>query len=393
MKRTSLLAIMSLASALSVAQAQSLSFYQTNYRNDSNRSVNGKAEFRFPPLHSSGGARTPTRPIGFSLMPAGGGSPSRTLGVLPMATTSAAGPLFTVAHDATLVGEGTAGSPLGVAVPLILMGAVEGPSRGIINVRNTLGPGIIASGGPVNEGVHAEGGSNDNGFGGSGVTANGGVGSGAGFSGGIGIVAFHGFGVDGAHDGRAGLFFGDVAVSGGDVTITGTLSKGGGSFKIDHPLDPTNKYLYHSFVESPDMKNIYDGNVTTDENGEATVTLPSYFDALNRDFRYQLTVIGTFAQAIVAEKIKANSFKIRTSAAGVEVSWQVTGIRRDGWANRNRIPVEEDKPEVERGYYLHPEAFDQPEEKSIEWARDREMMKQLKHRRVEAEQSRKRMQR
>ena len=61
--------------------------------------------------------------------------------------------------------------------------------------------------------------------------------------------------------------------------------------------------------------------------------------------------------------------------------------------NRNRIPVEEDKPEVERGYYLHPEAFDQPEEKSIEWARDQEMMKQLKQRRVDAEQSRKRMQR
>jgi hypothetical protein len=51
----------------------------------------------------------------------------------------------------------------------------------------------------------------------------------------------------------------------GNVQITGSISKGGGSFKIDHPLDPENKYLYHSFVESPDMKNIYDdGKVSVD---------------------------------------------------------------------------------------------------------------------------------
>ena len=54
-------------------------------------------------------------------------------------------------------------------------------------------------------------------------------------------------------------------VTAGNVDVIGTLSKGGGSFKIDHPLDPANKYLYHSFVESPDMKNMYDGNVTTDD--------------------------------------------------------------------------------------------------------------------------------
>ena len=34
------------------------------------------------------------------------------------------------------------------------------------------------------------------------------------------------------------------------------MSKPGGSFKIDHPVDPACKYLYHSFVESPDMMNV-----------------------------------------------------------------------------------------------------------------------------------------
>jgi len=150
----------------------------------------------------------------------------------------------------------------------------------------------------------------------------------------------------------------------GKVNVTGTLTKGGGAFKIDHPLDPARKYLYHSFVESPDMKNIYDGTVVTDADGRAVVELPVWFEALNRDFRYQLTVIGRFAQAIVEQEIENNRFVIRTNLALVKVSWQVTGIRKDAWANANRIPVEEDKPEADQGFYLHPEVFGQPVEKS-----------------------------
>lgn len=143
----------------------------------------------------------------------------------------------------------------------------------------------------------------------------------------------------------------------GRVAVLGTLSKGGGSFKIDHPLDPANKTLSHSFVESPDMLNIYNGNVTTDADGFATVTLPDWFEALNRDFRYQLTVIGQFAQAIVAEEIQGNQFRIQTDKPGVKVSWQVTGIRHDPFAEAYRIPVEEDKAGAEKGHYLYPEVY------------------------------------
>jgi hypothetical protein len=156
----------------------------------------------------------------------------------------------------------------------------------------------------------------------------------------------------------------------GNLSVTGKVSKGSGSFKIDDPLDPANKYLSHSFVESPDMMNVYNGNVVTDRYGRATVELPEYFESLNRDFRYQLTVVGKFAQAIVATEIGAtkignNRFVIRTSKPSVKVSWQVTGIRKDAYANANRIPVEEEKPEGERGYYLHPEVFGQPASKGI----------------------------
>jgi hypothetical protein len=144
----------------------------------------------------------------------------------------------------------------------------------------------------------------------------------------------------------------------GNANVSGTLTKGAGSFKIDHPVDPLNKYLYHSFVESPDMMNIYNGNVITDKHGLETVILPQYFSALNRDFRYQLTVVGQFAQAIIARKVADNRFVIRTDKPLVEVSWQVTGIRQDAYANAHRIPVEVDKPQQEQGHYLHPELFE-----------------------------------
>ena len=151
----------------------------------------------------------------------------------------------------------------------------------------------------------------------------------------------------------------------GSVAVTGNISKGGGSFKIDHPLDPANQYLYHSFVESPDMMNVYNGNISTDANGFATVTLPDYFETLNRDFRYQLTVIGTFAQAIIKEKVEGNAFVIQTSEPNVEVSWQVTGIRQDPYANKNRIPNAVEKADKNKGKYLHPEAYGQPKDKQI----------------------------
>ena len=304
-----------------------------------------------------------------------------------MQLSSAAAALFQVKTDATLKGDGTTVTPLGVATPLILTGEVSN-GNGLITTTNTApggpalfavggnasaliggGSGLLALGGtgfstsPGGVGMVGFGGSASSSSGGTGGTLIGGVstagnggdglfavgalGVGTGKKGGRGIVAIPGGGAGGATTGLAGEFLGDVEIS-------GNLAKGGGSFKIDHPLDPENKYLYHSFVESPDMKNIYDGTVVTDANGDATVTLPGYMEALNNDFRYQLTVIGTFAQAIVATEIKDNRFTIKTSAPSVKVSWMVTGIRRDAYANKFRIPIEEEKPERERGFYLHP---------------------------------------
>ena len=169
------------------------------------------------------------------------------------------------------------------------------------------------------------------------------------------------YGVEGISS--AALTGGLAGMFEGNVTVTGTLAKGAGSFKIDDPLDPAHKYLQHSFVESPDMMNVYNGNVTTDAHGFAVVTLPRYFQVLNRDFRYQLTPIGRHgwnARAGVWKTISGNRFTIRTDLAHVRVSWQVTGVRHDRFANAHRIPVESLKTGKERGRYLHPELYGKP---------------------------------
>jgi hypothetical protein len=181
-----------------------------------------------------------------------------------------------------------------------------------------------------------------------------------GYSGGAGT------GVYGANSstGYAGYFV-------GNVRVIGSVTKASGSFKIDHPLDPANKYLYHSFVESPDMLNIYNGNVTLDEQGEAEVSFPAWFEVLNRDFRYQLTAIGQASSVYISKEISNGSFGIAGGLPGQRISWMVTGIRQDAFANAHRIPVEEDKPDEEKGKYLHPTAWGQSEEMGVDYAKGR----------------------
>jgi hypothetical protein len=130
--------------------------------------------------------------------------------------------------------------------------------------------------------------------------------------------------------------------------------------KIDSPLNPANQYLNQAAMYSPEMLNIYSGNVITDQGGYATMTLPAYVEALNTDFRYQLTVVGQFAQAIVASEIANGQFVIQTDKPGVKVSWQVTGVRQDAYALANPLQVEQDKLGAEAGLYLFPQGYGAP---------------------------------
>jgi len=152
----------------------------------------------------------------------------------------------------------------------------------------------------------------------------------------------------------------------GNVHVLGTLSKSAGAFKIDHPQDPQNKYLSHSFVESPDMLNIYNGVAVLDESGKVTVSLPSYFETLNTSFRYQLTPMGAPMRDLhVAAEVTGNSFAIGGGVPGGKVSWQVTGVRQDASAKYNPIIVEEDKAPEHKGRYLDPAAHGADESKGI----------------------------
>src|SRR5215213_1977294 len=138
------------------------------------------------------------------------------------------------------------------------------------------------------------------------------------------------------------------------------------AFQIDHPLDPQNKYLMHTCVESSEMKNVYDGVARLDKDGTASVELPEWCEALNEDFCYQLTAVGGAAPNLhVAEEISENRFKIAGGKEGMKVCWQVTGTRKDAWAAANPVEVEEEKPQEERGRYLHPNLYNEPEGRRV----------------------------
>jgi hypothetical protein len=163
-----------------------------------------------------------------------------------------------------------------------------------------------------------------------------------------------------------------------NLVCEGTVSGGDLVRKIDDPQDAANKYLVHAAVQSSELMNIYSGNVTTDELGVATVTLPSWFEAENADFRYQLTTIGRDAHAWVSQELANGQFKISTNATNVKVSWQITAVRQDNYAKANPLVAEQAKPVSERGLYQHPELFGQPKEKGIAWAHQPELMKKSK---------------
>jgi hypothetical protein len=131
----------------------------------------------------------------------------------------------------------------------------------------------------------------------------------------------------------------------GSLYISGALSKSSGTFVIDHPLDPRNKLLYHSFVESPDAKNLYDGIAVLDESGEATVALPDYFMALNTKFAYQFFPLEEpMPNLYLKSEVQDNKFVLSGGVAGGKVSWQVTGVRNDPYILKNPIV-----PEVQKG--------------------------------------------
>jgi hypothetical protein len=293
--------------------------------------------------------------------------------------------------------EGTAGNAASVAVrgehPGGATGELGGDQYGVRGSSNTtgvvgfsgVGTGVIGNGivGVRGYGINAYGvygeatGDASVGVYGAGATGMRGVsflGVGVSGSGANGVqgISTDGFGVIGQTSSGTAVYgrldpggTGHAGWFEGRAHVNGLLTKSAGAFRIDHPLDPSRKYLSHSFVESPDMKNIYDGVITLGADGTAVVELPDWFGALNTDFRYQLTCIGEHAPVYVADEIADNRFRIAGGYADMKVSWQVTGTRNDPFANAHRIAVEEMKPPRESGRFLHPELYGQSRANAI----------------------------
>jgi len=173
----------------------------------------------------------------------------------------------------------------------------------------------------------------------------------------FGIVGLGATGVYGA------TTTGDPAIyADGDLAATGTKS-----FMIDHPLDPKNKILKHFCLESNEVLNVYRGNVKLDNNGEAIVTLPNYFNEINVNFSYNLTCVGEYTPLYVKEKIKDNKFIIKGEKPNVEVSWTVYAQRNDLYIKKypNSSKSEIEKKDTQKGLYLRPDLYGEDSSKKI----------------------------
>lgn len=168
------------------------------------------------------------------------------------------------------------------------------------------------------------------------------------------------FGEDMYAGGTAGAF---GVYSNGNLGATGTKT-----FHIDHPKDPENKFLRHFSIESNEVLNVYRGTIAFDASGEAAVTLPDYFNDINKNISYQLTPVGAYMPLFVKEKVNAgNQFVIGGGTPGKEVSWAVYAERNDLYMQKNphQRNTELNKRDSEKGRYLMPALYGAGSDKAI----------------------------
>jgi len=142
----------------------------------------------------------------------------------------------------------------------------------------------------------------------------------------------------------------------GTSSFAGALSKGSGSFKIDHPLESKKDthHLYHSFIEGPQVDNLYRGTVTLN-NGIATINLDAVsnmtegtFVALNREVQCYTT--NETDWDAVKGNVEGNILTIscQNTSSSATVSWLVIGERQDKNIYSSTITDENGKLIVEK---------------------------------------------
>lgn len=145
------------------------------------------------------------------------------------------------------------------------------------------------------------------------------------------------------------------------------------SFRIDHPLDPENKYLNNYCTEAPEPLNAYSGTARLDGNGQVWVELPDYFTQINRNPRILLTAAGApMPNLHASDEIVGNLLKIAGGAPAGKVYWRVEAARNDRWVQSYGAPEAVEKTAHERGKYQHPELYGQPPEMGMNYNAGRE---------------------
>ena len=128
---------------------------------------------------------------------------------------------------------------------------------------------------------------------------------------------------------------------GKDLDVVGTLSKGAGSFKIDHPdpIKTNTHHLYHNFVESPtEGDNIYRWTITT-INKTHTIILPDYYKFLNKNDMVWVSAVDHFGRAYGTINDEQTKLTITSDTDG-KYNVLLIGTRKDKFIQDNYQGVE-----------------------------------------------------
>ena len=148
----------------------------------------------------------------------------------------------------------------------------------------------------------------------------------------------------------------------GNASFSGAVSKGSGSFLIEHPLDSKKDThnLAHSFIEGPQADLIYRGKVVL-SSGAATVNIDAAAGMTSGTFEALCTDVQCFTSnetgwTAVKGSVSGATLTIQAqdNSCTDTISWMVVGERKDkhmidtDWTDSNgKVIVEPLKPEDE----------------------------------------------
>jgi hypothetical protein len=152
----------------------------------------------------------------------------------------------------------------------------------------------------------------------------------------------------------------------GDVTVSGILYTPNALLQLDHPEAPARRWYRQALVGSFEQVSVIGGNAVTGANGRVSVKVASLFARHHTDIRYQVTPIGEYQQVYIAAKLDGGGrFTIAADRPGLEVSWQLTGVRTDPAAQAQPLHVVARKPRRYQGRYLQPDLFGESRKQSL----------------------------